>query len=68
MSEKILSDWELWACANELVRQHAFDAPIFAAMRADELEAAGELDGAKNFRLIVARINQLLAPSGGKPN
>jgi hypothetical protein len=68
MSTEILSEWELWACANELIRRHAFDAPIFAAMRADELEAEGELDGAKNFRLIVARTNQLLADASGQPN
>jgi hypothetical protein len=57
----ILSDWELWACANEYVRQHGFDAPIHAAMRADELEARCDLDGARNWRLIVDRIGQLLA-------
>ena len=68
MSAKILSEWELWACANELVRQHALDAPIFAAARADELQANGELDGAKNFRLIVTRTNQLLAGGDGKLN
>lgn len=56
----ILSDWELWACAHEEIRQHGFDAPIHAAMRADELLEGGDLNGAKNWRLIVHRINQLL--------
>jgi hypothetical protein len=32
----ILTDREL-ACAQEIVRQHGFDAPIVAAIRADEL-------------------------------
>jgi hypothetical protein len=59
----ILSDWELWACANEYVRQHGFDAPIQAAMRADALDARCDLDGARNWRLIVDRIGQLLAGS-----
>ena len=59
----ILSDWELWACANEYVRQHGFDAPIFAAMRADELDAECDIDGARNWRLIVDRIGQLLKQS-----
>jgi len=57
----ILSDWELWACANECIRQHGFDASIHAAMRADELDARCDLDGARNWRLIVDRIGQLLA-------
>ena len=57
----ILSDWELWACANETIRQHGFDAPIHAAMRADELLERGDLDGARAWRLIVHRINELIA-------
>lgn len=61
----MLSEWELWACANLYVKNHGEDAPILAAIRADELMEQGELDGAANFRAIVRRINQLLAkPSG----
>ncbi len=57
-----MSEWELWGCANEYIRQHGFDAPILAAMRADELLEAGDLDGSKNWRLIIHRINELLKP------
>jgi hypothetical protein len=31
-------------------------------MRADELLEAGDLDGSKNWRLIIHRINELLKP------
>ena len=65
---KILTEWELWACAHEYVRQHQLDAPIYAAMRADKLMEKGDLDGARNWRLIVDRINQLLTPKSGTPN
>ncbi|MDQ3483213.1 MAG: hypothetical protein M3448_07410 [Pseudomonadota bacterium] len=61
---KLLSEWELWARAHETIRQRQLDAPIFAAMRADELMEAADLDGAHNWRLIVHRINQLLEPEG----
>ncbi len=64
----ILSEWELWACADEAIRQHGLDAPIFAAMRADQLLAKGEIDGAANWRLIVTRFNQLLAKPPGLTN
>ena len=57
----ILTEWELWACANEYVRQYDLDAAIRAAMRADELGLKSDLDGARNWRLIVDRINKLLA-------
>ena len=60
----ILPDWELWACANEYIRQHGFEAPIYAAMRADELAEQADLQGARNWRLIVDRIGQLLAQPG----
>ncbi|HEX8401988.1 MAG TPA: hypothetical protein VF628_09820 [Allosphingosinicella sp.] len=62
----ILSDWELWGCANETLKQHGADAAIFAAMRADELLEESDLDGVQNWLLIIDRIKQLLAkPEGG---
>jgi hypothetical protein len=68
MSDKILTEWELWACADEVIRQHGLDAPIFAAIRADQLLLDGEQDGAANWRLIVKRINELLAKPSGATN
>lgn len=62
----MLTEWELWACANEAIKQHGFDAPIFAAMRADALFEQGDEPGAKTWRQIVKRINQLLAEPAGK--
>jgi hypothetical protein len=55
----MLTEWELWACANHYVHKHQADAPILAAMRADELRAAGDEEGARNFQAIVRRINEL---------
>jgi hypothetical protein len=56
----VLAEWELWACAQHYIKRHLDDAPIHAAMRADELLAQGDLEGAKTFQAIVRRINQLL--------
>jgi hypothetical protein len=61
----VLSDRELWGCANHYLKQHGEDAPIVAAMRADELLAEGDMEGVRTFQAIVRRINQLLeAPTG----
>lgn len=68
LEPKILPEWELWACAHQCIRQHQLDAPLFAAMRADALLQQGELDGARNWRLIIGRIEQLLTPEGSQPN
>jgi hypothetical protein len=56
----VLAEWELWACAQHYIKRHLGDAPIHAAMRADELLAEGDLEGARNFLAIAGRINQLL--------
>lgn len=64
----MLSEWELWACANEAIRHHGFNAPIYAAMGADKLLERGDLDGAQHWRLIVHWINQLLSEPSSAVN
>ena len=64
----MLSDWEIWACANRMVRQHGFDAPIHAAMRADELLEEGDLAGSLMCRQIMHRIEKLLKKPDGELN
>ena len=64
----ILSDWELWACANETIKQHGEEAATFAAMRADKLLEATDLDGVHNWLLITDRIEQLLKRPDGALN
>ena len=63
----ILTEWELWACANEYIRQHGSDASLQAASRAEELLKKGDPDGAQNWRLIANRAADLLAGSKGTP-
>ena len=55
-----LSEWELWACANEMIRRHGNDADIHAAMKADQLFEESDDTGAGVWRLIVHRVNGLL--------
>jgi hypothetical protein len=64
----MIAEWELWACANHYVGQHGDDAPIIAAMRADELLAQGDLDGFRTFLSIVRRIEVLLEEPTGRLN
>ncbi|MGV3555900.1 MAG: DUF6961 family protein [Croceibacterium sp.] len=61
----MITEWELWACANHYIREHGEDAPVIAAMRADEFLAEGDLEGSRTFQSIARRINELLeGPSG----
>ena len=52
----VLSDWELWACAKQQIQQYGDLAAEAAAMRADALLKAGDLDGVKAWATIRDRI------------
>lgn len=56
----------IWSCANTLIRQYGDDAWFHASTRADELLAAGDLDGHNMFKAILDRIEKLqrLLPIG----
>jgi hypothetical protein len=63
------SNIDIYQTANELIKQHGDDAPIHAAMRADELLDAGDMDGQAVLRQILAAIEELLSeetPEGVK--
>lgn len=41
-----MTEWEIWACATKLRADHGdLDGSIQAAMRADDLLEAGDIDG-----------------------
>jgi len=62
----VIGEREIWACASQLLKQHGAEAWFFASQRADELFAAGELEGHRTFVRILNRIRQLeaLEPDG----
>ena len=43
----MVTEWELWAAANEVVRQHGGEAATFAAARQVVLAEAGDAVGAR---------------------
>ena len=53
------SDLDIYRSAQALVKQHGADAPIHAAMRADELLEAGDLDGYAVWKRIVKAVEEL---------
>ena len=57
----MIPDLDIWRSANLLVKQHGKDAPIHAAMKADELLEAGDLDGAAVWKRIVKAVEELLS-------
>ena len=57
----MVDDLDIYRSANELIEQHGEDAPIEAALRADELAADGDMDGRAVWLRIVKAIEELLS-------
>ncbi len=55
------SRMDIWRAAKLLVDQHGADAPIRAAQRADELLAAGDIEGRAVWRRILAAVKELIS-------
>ncbi len=57
-----VSDLDIWRSAQVLVKQHGADAPIQAAMRADAMLEAGDLDGCAVWKRILRAVEELQGP------
>ena len=55
------SDLDIYRTANELIKQHGEDAQIHAAMRADELLEAGDMEGKAVWLRITKATDELLS-------
>ena len=55
----MISDLDIYRSANLLVKQHGDDAPIHAAMRADVMLEAGDLDGYGIWKRILRAVEEL---------
>ncbi len=54
------SDLDTYRCAHLLIERYGDDAPIEAALRADELMEAGDMEGVVVWKLILKAIKKLL--------
>ncbi len=63
----MIPDLDIYRTANLLIQQHGQDAPIHAAMRADAMLEAGDLDGyAVSKRILRAvEVLQRVEPGSG---
>ncbi len=55
----MILDLDIYRSANLLVKQHGEDAPIEAAMRADAMLEAGDLDGYAVWRRVLRAVGEL---------
>ncbi len=55
----MIPNLDIYRSANLLVKQHGEDAPIHAAMRADAMLEAGDLDGYAVWKRILRAVEEL---------
>lgn len=56
----MVSERDIYRSAQALIKQHGEDAPIHAAMRADELAEKGDMDGRSVWIRVVEAVKELL--------
>ena len=56
----LLEDWEVWACAEHVLRQHGARAPLHVAGRIGELASRGDAAGVETWKAIADRVDQLM--------
>jgi hypothetical protein len=64
----MIPDLDIYRSANLLVKQHGEDAPIHAAMRADAMLEAGDLDDYAVWKRILRAVGDLqgMGPRSGE--
>ena len=59
MDAPVISDRELWACANQVINHHGPDVDAFIAERMRALAAAGDAAGTRTWLAIAERVDRL---------
>ncbi|MBK8631990.1 MAG: hypothetical protein IPN84_18020 [Sphingomonadales bacterium] len=54
-----ITEWELWACAQQVLTQHQNGADDFVAERIASLQNAGDTNGIATWFAIAERLKQL---------
>jgi hypothetical protein len=57
-----MTDWELWACAHQVLSTHGERAPAFIAERIGAMVLANNLDGMRVWKEIARRAADLMLP------
>lgn len=55
----MIPDIDIWRSANVIVKQYGEDASVQAAMRADDLLAAGDTNGCAVWKRILQAVQEL---------
>ena len=61
-----LSAWEIWACANTVLKTHGDKTPLFVAEQIGALALKGDQEGIRTWQEIAVRLDALMAQPSAK--
>ena len=61
----MISEWEIWACAQQQIKRHGEGAIKVIAKRVAELALLGDAEGATTWRAVAERVDHLMDYRGG---
>ena len=64
----MIADIDTYRSAHLLIKRHGDDAPIEAAMRADELMEAGDMEGVAVWLRVIRAIEEMLGKGLPQPD
>jgi len=66
----MLSDRELWGCANQVLQVHGEKSPLYIAEQIGALALSGDLEGIETWKAVAQRLAGLvgLDTAPGAPN
>mgnify|MGYP001556345302 CR=1 FL=1 len=62
-----LTDWEIWACAQQVIKQHGAKAPLHCAFMIAKMATDIDTDGVTAWQAIAERVDQLMDYRTGRP-
>ena len=61
-----LNEWELWACAHTVLKQHVEETHIFVAERIGALAISDNVEGVRAWRNVAKKIESLTKPTASQ--
>lgn len=62
-----IEEWEIWACAQQVIKQHGANAPAHVAARIGQLALEHDAAGIEAWKLIAQKVDQLVDHRTGQP-
>jgi len=63
----MLTEWELWACANQVLQTQGENSPLYVAEQIGALVLDGDAQGVATWQEIAKRLHELTGQDAASP-